>query len=63
MFGAVDAEVGIQNAPAEVAHYFVVNRLAGQHQRVRDSVRLHQTHTQGDKHLAHHRFARRDASR
>ena len=44
----VHAEVGIENAAAEMAHHFVVNRLAGQHELVGNAVGLHEARAQRD---------------
>ena len=62
-FLPIHAAIAIQNLPPKVPHYFVIDRLARLHQRMRDPVRLHQARAQRDEHLSHHRFAGRNAAR
>src|SRR5271169_1395383 len=45
-----------------MAHYLVVDGLAGQHQLVSDAVGLDEARAEGDQHLTDHRFAGCDAS-
>ena len=59
---AVDPAIRIQNLAPEMAHHFVVNRLTGLHERVRDLVGLRQARTEGNEHLRHRRFSGRNAS-
>jgi hypothetical protein len=41
-----------------MAHHFVVDRLAGLHQGVRNAVGLDKMRAEGDEHLAHDGLAR-----
>ena len=52
----VDATVRIEDLAAEVADDFVIDRFSRLHERVRDSVRLHQARAQRDEHVSDHRF-------
>ena len=60
--GAVDSSVGIQDFAAEAANHFLIDRAAGLHERVRDSIRLDQVRAEFDKHLADSGFAACDAA-
>ena len=60
--GTIDASVGIQNLAAEAADDFIIDRLAGLHERVRDGIGLDEMRSEFDEHLADSGFAARDAA-
>ncbi len=49
--GTVDASVGIQDFAPEAVHDFLIDRVAGLHERVRDRIRLNQVCAEFDKYL------------
>ena len=59
-FGPVNTAVGIQDFPSEMADYFLIHRLPGLHQFVRNGVGQNQVRAEFDEHLADHRFAARN---
>ena len=58
----VHAAVGIRDRATEMAYYFVVDGLSGEHELVGNAVGLNQMRAERDQHLADRRFARCDAA-